>query len=127
MGWWLGGEEECRGSVEGAARVVLTIILATNVLLAREFRRQMAAPPLRVDRSLVELGRLEQDDRITSLNMVVEDYWSRLWANAFLLRKAQYFAIHTYEGRLNTALRGEWNLSDSVLHLAPLRAEDFRR
>src|SRR5258708_100437 len=124
---WLAAAQHCHRSVQRAASVVLTIILAANVLLAGEFRRQMAAPPLRVDRSLVELGRLEQDDRITSLNMVVEDYWSRLWANAFLLRKAQYFAIHTYEGRLNTALRGEWNLSDSVLHLAPLRAEDFRR
>ena len=124
---WLTAAPPRRRSVQQATGVMLTIILAVNVLLAGEFRRQMATPPLRVDRSLVELGRLEQDDRITSLNMLVEDYWSRLWANAFLLRKAQYFAIHTYEGRLNTALKGEWNLSDSVLHLAPLRMEDFRR
>ena len=127
LGCWLAAAQQRSRSVQRAASVVLTIILAVNVLLAGEFRRQMATPPLRVDRNLAELGRLEQDDRITSLNMVVEDYWSRLWANAFLLRKAQYFAIHTYEGRLNTALKGEWNLSDSVLHLAPLRMEDFRR
>jgi hypothetical protein len=58
--------------------------------------------------------------------MVVEDYWSRLWANAFLLRKPQYFVTHSYEGRLNTALKGEWDLSDSLLHLVPLRSEDYR-
>jgi hypothetical protein len=108
--------------VRGAA---LLLVLAANLSLAVDFRRQMAAPPLRVDRSLAELGRLESDARIGSLNMVVDDYWSRLWANAFLLRKAQYFAIHTYEGRLNTALKGEWDLSDSLLRLPPLLAEDF--
>ena len=56
--------------------------------------------------------------------MLVEDYWSRLWANAFLLRKPQYFLTHTYEGRLNTELKGEWNLSDSFLHPIPLHPED---
>jgi hypothetical protein len=56
--------------------------------------------------------------------MLVENYWARLWANAFLLKKPQYFLTHTYEGRLNTALKGEWNLSDSFLQQIPLHAED---
>jgi len=34
----------------------------------------------------------------------------RLWANALLLRKNQYFEIHSYEGRGATALKGEWDL-----------------
>jgi len=77
-----------------------------------------------VGRDLVELGRLEQEPRVASLNMLVDDYWARLWANAFLLRKPQYFLTHTYEGRLDTALKGEWNLSDSFLQCVPLRSED---
>jgi hypothetical protein len=47
---------------------------------------------------------------VKSVNMLVTDMWSRLWANAFLLRKQQYFLTHTYEGRLNTPLRGDWDL-----------------
>ncbi|HEY1108565.1 MAG TPA: hypothetical protein VGE76_08040, partial [Opitutaceae bacterium] len=43
------------------------------------------------------------------------DMWSRLWANAFLLRKEQYFLTHTYEGRLNTPLRGEWDLEGGTV------------
>ena len=43
--------------------------------------------------------------------------WSRLWANAFLLRKPQYFLTHTYEGRRNTPPRGEWELEGGLVHL----------
>src|ERR1019366_6409022 len=38
-----------------------------------------------------------------------------LWANAFLLNKPQYFLTHTYEGRRNTPLRGEWALDGSLV------------
>jgi len=41
--------------------------------------------------------------------------WSRLWANAFLLRKEQYFPTHTYEGRRNTPLRGDWDLEGGLI------------
>ena len=85
----------------------------------------MEAPPLRVDRSIRDLGRLEDEPRIHSLNMLVDDYWSRIWANAFLLRLPQYFTIHTYEGRLNTALKGEWNLQDSLLRVVPAGKADY--
>ena len=111
---------------QSAAAVLVGMIVVANVRAGANFRAQMNHPPLVVNRALVELGRLEKDPEITSLNMVVEDYWSRIWANAFLLRKAQYFAIHTYEGRLNTALKGEWNLSDSLLHAVPWGKDDFR-
>jgi hypothetical protein len=47
--------------------------------------------------------------------MIVPDMWSRLWANYFLLRKEQYFLTHTYEGRLNTPLRGDWDLLGGLI------------
>ncbi len=108
-----------------AATVVL--VLAGNVYTAVLFARQMARPPLRVDRALLELRRLEAMPQVTSLNMQIEKFWSRLWANAFLLRKPQYFATHTYEGRLDTELKGEWDLSDNLLHTVPLAADDLIR
>lgn len=109
------------------AGALLTLLLAANLMVALDFRRQMSTPPLRVDRRLAALAQLESDPRVTSLNMTVEDFWSRLWANAFLLRKPQYFAIHTYEGRLNTPLKGEWDLRDSLLRTAPLAEDDLIR
>jgi len=109
------------------AGALLTLLLAANLMLALDFRRQMSTPPLRVDRRLAALAQLESDPRVTSLNMTVDDFWARLWANAFLLRKPQYFAIHTYEGRLNTPLKGEWDLRDSLLRTAPLAEADLIR
>ncbi len=109
------------------ASALLALLLAVNLVLALDFRRQMSTPPLRVDRRLAALAQLESDSHVTSLNMMVEDFWSRLWANAFLLRKPQYFAIHTYEGRLNTTLKGEWDLRDSLLRTVPLAEDDLIR
>lgn len=107
--------------------LLLTLVLAANLWVAADFRRVMSTPPLRVDRRLAGLALLESDPRVTSLNLLIEDYWSRIWANAFLLRKPQYFAIHTYEGRLNTALKGEWDLRDGLLRTAPHAEADFIR
>lgn len=104
---------------------LLVLALAGSLRLTVLYARQMAVPPLRVDRFLLELRRLEAMPRVTSLNLRVEKFWSRLWANALLLRKPQYFLTHTYEGRLNTPLRGEWDLSDSLLRSVPLREPDF--
>jgi hypothetical protein len=109
------------------AGTVLGLLLAANLWVAFDFRRVMTEPPLRVDRRLAGLAGLEADPRVTSLNLRVEDFWSRLWANAFLLRKPQYFPTHTYEGRLNTELRGEWDLTDSPLVTVPLLAVDLIR
>lgn len=119
----------CWVGVAGRRRagVILALILAANLWIAWDFRHMMSVPPLRVDRRLAGLAQLEADPRVASLNMVIGDFWSRLWANAFLLRKPQYFAIHTYEGRLNTALKGEWDLRDDLLRTAPLAEGDLIR
>ncbi len=124
MGWFAGFRFGSRGVVVTAG-LLAAGVFAGNLSLAGKFRRQMMTPPLRVDRTLIELGRLEQEPRVESLNMRVEDFWARLWANSFLLRKAQYFPTHTYEGRLNTPLKGTWDLSDSLLISVPLAPGDY--
>ncbi|MDI1334681.1 MAG: hypothetical protein PSU94_00725 [Lacunisphaera sp.] len=108
-----------------ASLALVALVLVLNGHAAGLFARKMALPPLRVERSLLEIRRLERIPRVTSVNLRIEDFWARLWANAFLLRKPQYFSVHTYEGRLNTAFKGEWDLSDSLLRSLPLREADF--
>lgn len=105
--------------------VLVALVLVLNGRAAGLFARKMAVPPLRVGNGLLELHRLEGMTRVKSLNMRIDRFWSRLWANALLLRKPQYFVTHTYEGRLNTALKGEWDLSDSLLRSRPVREADF--
>lgn len=115
-----------RRSPVGRVAVAATIaLLAVNLAAAEAFRRRMGIPPLRVDRALVEIGQLEADARIRSVNVRIEDPWARLWANAFLLRKPQYFEVHRYEARRATALRGEWDLLDTQLWVRPAAADDF--
>jgi hypothetical protein len=106
---------------------LVAAILGVNLMLAGEMRRLMQRPPLRLETTVVGLGGLEPDPRIASLNMRIDDFWTRLWANEFLLRKPQYFLTHTYEGRLNTPLKGQWDLSDSLLRAVPVNsAADYR-
>ena len=68
-----------------------------------------------VDKELLDVGKVETMDQVKSVNMLVPDFWARLWANALMLRKPQYFPTHTYEGRLNTPLKGEWDFNGGML------------
>jgi hypothetical protein len=104
---------------------LLVIVAAANLWTTVLFARRMSTPALRVDRSLTDLHRLENMPRMTSINMRIENFWLRLWANAFLLRRVQYFGIHTYEARLNTEFKGEWDLSDKLLRSFPARESDY--
>jgi len=123
-GWFVAMQDRRRWLRLAGACAGVGMLLAVLVAGAR-FYRAMRQAPLRVDRSLLELGRLEADARIGSLNMRVEDFWARMWANALLLRKPQYFVTHSYEGRLDTPLRGEWDLSDSLVKVMPPSPADF--
>jgi hypothetical protein len=114
-----------RGAAAKWIIVACLAVLAGNIAVGVAFARTMARPPLRVERTLTDLRRIERMDRVNSINMRIDDFWGRLWANYFLLRKPQYFATHTYEGRLNTALKGEWDLSDNMLHSIPRRPADY--
>jgi len=109
-----------------AVMVLLVALLAANLWPASRFWRRMAHPPLRVERVHLEIGRLEADAEVASINMRIESFWVRLWANSFLLKKPQYFSAHTYEGRLNTPLRGEWDLIGALVRSEPLHSGDIK-
>jgi hypothetical protein len=98
--------------------VMLGLVSGLSLLPAAQFMRRMEQPPLVVDRNLAQIRELESRPDIRSVNVLNDDMWSRLWANGFLLRKPQYFRSHTYEGRLNTPLRGDWDLTSGVLRLS---------
>ncbi|MGH7944912.1 MAG: hypothetical protein ACREH8_00810 [Opitutaceae bacterium] len=91
------------------------IVIGFNLVACGMFIWSMSRPPLIVDGELRQLGKVEAMADVKSVNLLVPDMWSRLWANAFLLRKEQYFPTHTYEGRLNTPLRGEWDLEGGLI------------
>jgi hypothetical protein len=83
------------------------------------FREAWRVAPLRVGADLVALQGIEDRREVASVNILPEAMWDRLWANGFLLRKPQYFATYTYEGRRNTELRGEWDLRDGLVRVQP--------
>jgi hypothetical protein len=87
------------------------------------FTVQFRRAPYFVTPDLPALQALESRTDIAGLNMRIEDFWTRLWANAFLLRKAQYFEITTYEGRAGGALRGSHDLRHGVLSPSHERVE----
>lgn len=86
-----------------------------NLVACGMFVWQMSRPPLIVDGELRQLRKIEAMRDVPSVNLLIPDMWSRLWAHALLLRKAQYFPTHTYEGRLNTELKGEWDLEGGAV------------
>jgi hypothetical protein len=94
---------------------IAAVVIGFNLIACGMFIWKMSRPPLLVDGELRQLRRIEEMSEVKSVNMLVPDMWSRLWANAFLLRKPQYFLTHTYEGRRNTSLRGEWDLEGGLL------------
>ena len=99
---------------------VAAIWLAGSALRARAATR-----PLVVHAELIALGKLEERPAVHAINILCGEMWPRLWANAFLLRKEQHFAVPTYEGRRPGRLSGEWNLQDSLLRVWPLAADDL--
>ena len=93
----------------------LGFLLGAELLTAHRFQTVMKNPPLIVDRDLADLGRVEGMPRVGSLNMRIPDMWSRLWASQFLLHRRQYFPTHTYEGHINTPLRGSWDMRGGLV------------
>jgi hypothetical protein len=120
LGWFA----FARGRWFAVAAVGLVAVVAAGAPASLGIARRMADPALRVETSLLALRQVETSRRVASVNLRIEDFWSRLWANALLLRKPQYFPTHTYEARLNTPLRGEWDLRDSVLRSLPVADAD---
>lgn len=100
-----------------AAVLLMAGVTWGNGLVATQFAARMAVGPLVVTDRLIELQRIETMSEVRSVNLRVPEMWERLWANQFLLRKAQYFQTHSYEGRLDTPLRGEWDLNGGLVHV----------
>ena len=103
-----------------AGAVLLGNVVGTGMIAWR-----MAAAPLRVDGGWREVRKIEAMADVASVNVLLPDMWSRLWANAFLLKKPQYFLTDTYEGRWHTALKGEWDLEGGMIAVKP--AEGARK
>lgn len=117
MLYWLTLLHARAAVVRGAALVLAVVVISFNLRAASDFITQMKAPPLIVDQGIVDVQRIESMPEVTSLNMRIPDFWTRLWANSFLLKRPQYFLTHTYEGRLNTPLTGEWDLNGGTLQV----------
>jgi hypothetical protein len=94
---------------------VAGLVVALNLAACGMFVWRLSRPPLLVDAELRQLRAVEAMPEVKSVNLLIPDMWSRLWANAFLLRKPHYFPTHTYEGRLNTPLRGDWDLQGGTV------------
>lgn len=113
---WVG---QARGtSARFAGALAAAWIVAIAFPIARIHER-MISTTLRVTPPLLAVQRLEEMPRVSSINVLIDDFWSRLWANALLLRKPQYFLTHTYEARRNTELKGAWDLRDGLIQSLP--------
>jgi hypothetical protein len=97
--------------------VALALVITGNLIGAGMVFSRLVTAPLIVDGELRQLRKLEARAEVSSVNLLVPDMWSRLWVNALLLKKSQYFETHTYEGRLNTPLRGAWDLNGGLIAL----------
>lgn len=99
------------------AMVAASFVLAGNLRTAYASAIRMESPPLIVDEDLVVVTQLEARPDVTSVNMRIADFWTRLWTNAFILKKEQYFSQYSYEGRRNTELKGEWDLIGGLVQV----------
>lgn len=99
-------------------------VLWANGVGAGRFNTAVRRTALVLDPDLIRVATIEKLPAVTSINVCVQQFWPRIWANYFLLRKPQYFTTTTYEGRRATPLRGEWDLRDGVLEVRPTSARD---
>lgn len=113
--WWVTLRRSRRLHEWFFVAAVGVVVIGFNAIACGTFIWNLSRPPLMVDGELRQLRKIETMSDVKSLNLLIPDMWSRLWANAFLLRKQQYFPTHTYEGRLNTPLRGEWDLEGGLV------------
>lgn len=119
---WLGRE----GWLRKAALGMVAVITMGNLHAMQLFSARLGSGLLVVEPSLAEVQKVETWRDVESVNMLVPEFWERVWANAFMLRTAQYFLTHSYEGRLDTPLRGDWDFVGGLVHVK-LPGDDSRR
>ncbi len=98
-----------------AAGALWAALLVVNVQDTWRFNAEVRKTPLLVDHDLAALAEIERMPEVASVNVTMVQVWDELWANYFLLHKPQYFAHATYEGRVVTPLRGQWDLSQRLV------------
>ncbi|MSU69203.1 MAG: hypothetical protein EXS39_00190 [Opitutaceae bacterium] len=113
---WLGWAPIRGGTLIKAGALAL---IAATIHSGWLLRARAAAGPMRVEPELAAVAELERRPEIRSINILAPDMWTRLWANALLLRRPQFFSDPTYEGRRPTPLRGEWDLCDGLFSVKP--------
>ncbi len=116
--WWLTLRRSRRITEWFGVMGLAAVVVVGNLLAAGMTIWRMAQPPLIVDNALRHLRRLEEHPEVTSVNVLLDQMWERLWANAFLLRKPQYFLTTSYEARWATPLKGEWDLRGGMIQVA---------
>lgn len=114
---WLLWLRDRSSLLRGVALAMIFTMTIMNLRAAYLFSARVESTPLVVDKELLAVREIEGMEQVKSVNMLVPDFWARLWANALMLRKPQYFPTHTYEGRLNTPLKGEWDLDGGLLQV----------
>lgn len=108
----------------GLGVVTAVGLLGANYARNAPFANSIRQSGLIVDEALSAVGRVELLPNVSSVNVLLDGYWSRLWANYFLLHKPQFFTQRTYEGRRVTPPRGSWDLRDQFLRVRPLEFAD---
>ncbi len=114
---WLVWLKDRSSLLRGLVLVMIGIVTMLNLRAAYLFSERVESTQLVVDKDIVATGEVETLDQVRSMNIMVPDFWARLWVNAFMLRKEQYFPTHSYEGRLDTALKGEWDFNGGMLQV----------
>ena len=114
---WLTWLQRRSSALRGLAIAMILLVTVLNLRAGYRMAERVENTQLIVDRDLLALRSVEGLDQVHSLNMLLPDFWARLWANSLMLRKPQYFPTHTYEGRLNTALKGEWDFNGGMLQV----------
>lgn len=114
MCYWVTLASSRHTALRAVGCAALAGLTAFSLRTAYRFADRMENPPLMVGRELLQIRSIDDLPEVGSLNLRIPDMWSRLWVNAFLLHKPQYFYWHTYEGRKDTPLRGEWDLNGGL-------------
>jgi hypothetical protein len=118
--WWVTLRRGSQPLAQWPAIVATAgVVLLFNLAGDGMFFWAMCRAPFAVGSELKQLRRIEAMPDVKSVNMRVPDMWPRLWANALLLRKPQYFVTDTYEARWHTPLQGDWDLESGLIAVNP--------
>ena len=114
---WLIWLKDRSSLLRGLALAMITVVTVMNLRGMYILSQRVEATQLIVDKDLLAVRKVERLAKVNSVNNLVPDFWARLWANALMLRKPQYFPTHTYEGRMNTPLKGEWDFNGGMMQV----------